>query len=124
MADLLSAISVLLIFITFLLNAIEKEVNENISQKKPPIAQAEARKNFNRGTLKLLLLKTLPVTIIFIATFYSLLPKSIRIITTSSISFWDFDELNTIFVFIETGLIGLTIFAILKAWQLICKYRE
>ena len=124
MADLLSAISVLLVFLTFLLNGIEKEVSENVLKKKPPAAQKEARNQFNNDTLKLLLLKTFPVTLIYIATFYSLLPKAVRIITTSKFSFWNFDELNTIFVFIETGLLGLTIFATTKAYQLIKKYYE
>jgi hypothetical protein len=124
MADLLSAISVLLVFLTFLFNGIEKEVSVKINQRKPTIAQAEARRQFNNDTLKLLLLKTLPVTLIYIVTFYSLLPRAVHILRTSELSFWHFDELNTIFVFIEIGLLGLTIFATTKAYQLIKKYRN
>ena len=124
MADLLSAISVLLVFLTFLFNGIEKEVSEKVFQRKPPASQADALKKFNAETLKLLLLKTLPVTIIFIVTFYSLLPRAVHILTTSKLTLWNFDELNTIFVFIETGLLGLTIFATSKAFDLIKKYRE
>jgi hypothetical protein len=124
MADLLSAISVLLVFLTFLLSGIEKDVTEKILQRKPTEAQKEARRHFNNDILKLLLLKTLPVTLIYIATFYSLLPKAVHILATSKLSFWHFDELNTIFVFIEIGLLGLTLFASTKVLQLIKKYNE
>jgi hypothetical protein len=122
MADLLSAISVLLVFLTFLLSGIEKDVSEKILQRKPSEAQKEARRQFNNDTLKLLLLKTLPVSLMYIATFYALLPKAVLILTTSKFSFWHFDELKTIFVFIEIGLLGLTIFAFTKMCQLLKKY--
>lgn len=124
MADLLSAVSVLLVFLTFLFNGIEKEVSEQLAKRKPTGAQVEARRQFQKETLKLLLLKTFPVTIIFIVTFYSLLPTALHILTTSRIALWSFNELNTIFVFIEIGLFGLTVFAIIKLVQLIRKYRE
>jgi|WetSurMetagenome_2_1015567.scaffolds.fasta_scaffold85529_3 hypothetical protein len=124
MADLLSAISVLLVFLTFLFNEIEREVIIHINQSKPPVVQKVARKQFQRNTLKLLLLKVLPVTLIYIITFYSILPNTVNILNYSYISFWNFDALNTIFVFIELGLLGLTIFAITRLLQLIEKYRK
>jgi hypothetical protein len=122
MADLLSAISVLLVFLTFLLSGIEKDVSEKILQRKPTEAQKEARRQFNNEILKLIFLKILPVSLMYIATFYALLPKAILILTTSNFSFWHFDELKTIFVFIEIGLLGLTIFALTKMYQLMKKY--
>jgi hypothetical protein len=124
MPDLISAISVLLVFLTFLLNGIEKSVNEKVNQRKPTIAQTEARKQFNNDILRLLFLKIFPVTLIFSVTFYSLLPKAFHIVATSIFSIWEFDELNTIFVFIEIGLLGLTMFAITKAYALTKKYYE
>ncbi|MGN6196938.1 MAG: hypothetical protein ACTHOB_18500 [Ginsengibacter sp.] len=124
MADLLSSISVLLVFLTFLFNSIEKEVNEKILERKPEKAQTEKRKKFDKELLKLLWLKTLPVTLIYIITFYSLLPRAIHVLTNSRFSIWSFDELTTIFIFIELGLFGLALFATTKSWQLIKKYRE
>lgn len=124
MAGLLSSVSVLLVFLTFLFNSIEKEVTEKVLERKPEIAQKDKRKKFDSDVLKLLWLKTLPVTAIYIITFYSLLPRTIRILTNSRFSIWSFDELTTIFIFIEIGLLGLAIFAISKSWQLIKKYRE
>jgi H+/gluconate symporter-like permease len=124
MADLLSSIGVILVFLTFLFNSIEKEVSEKIRERKPEISQVEKRKQFNSELLKLFWLKTLPITIIYVITFYSLLPKAVHLLATSHFSIWHFDELATIFIFIELGLLGLTIFAISKSWQLIKKYRE
>lgn len=124
MTDLLSALSVLLVFLTFLFNAIEKEISEKINQRKPEQAQKEKRKYFNKQLLKLLFLKALPITLIYIVTFYSLLPKTVKVISASKISFWNFNELNTIFVFVEIGLLGLTIYASIKTLQLIKKILE
>ena len=124
MADLLSSISVILVFLTFLFNAIEKEVNEIIAERKPEIAQKAKRSQFEDRLRKLLWLKVLPITIIYIVVFYSLLPEAISILMTSCFSFWDFDELTTIFIFIEIGLLGLTFYAVSKLWQVIVKFRE
>lgn len=123
MADLLSAVSVLLVFLTFLLTSIEKEVSVKCAQRKPEKAQAQDRIIFNRELFQLLLLKVVPVTIIYCITFYSLLPKAIHILVSSSFNLWNFDELSTIFLFIEIGLLGLTFFAIIKLLQLIKKLR-
>ena len=118
MADLLSAISVLLVFLTFLFNSIEKEVSAKIALRKPDQAQKEARRQFNNELLKLLFLKILPINTIYAVIFYALLPKTVHLITTSNFSLWQFDPFNTIYVFIELGFLGLTIYAMIKAIHL------
>jgi hypothetical protein len=124
MADLLSAVSVLLVFLTFLLTSIEKEITEKCNTRKPELAQKEKRKLFNNDLIKLLFLKIVPIILIYFITFYALLPKSLKIITNSSFELWNFDELNTIFIFIELGLLSLTIYAVTKLFQLIKKITE
>jgi len=124
MADFLSAISVLLVFLTFLLTIIEKEVSDTCSRRKPEIEQKQSRIQFNTELRKLLFLKIGPVTLIYCITFYSLLPKTVHIIITSSFNLWNFNELNTIFIFIEMGLLGLTIYSISKLVQVINKISE
>ena len=120
----LSAIGILLVFLIILFNGIEKDVTEIVVLRKPPEAQKKARQKFNNDILILLLLKAVPATLIYFVTFYSLLPKTFHIMSTSKFSLYQFDELNTIFVFIEFGLLGFTIFAISKVYQLIKKYIE
>jgi hypothetical protein len=124
MTDLLSAISVLLVFLTFLFNGIEKEINEKLSLRKPDPEQQKARSKFNNELYRLLFLKTIPVTLIYLITFYCLLPTTIEIITKSNFSIWHFDALKTIFVFIAFGLLGLGIYAIIKTGHLIKFIRQ
>jgi hypothetical protein len=124
MADLLSAISILLVFLTFLLNSIEKEVSGILSKKKPESAQIDKLIRYKDDLKRIFFLKTLPISLIYLITFYILLPDTVKIISTSTINLWDFDELKTLFVFIELGILGLTIFAILKAYKLFEKLRE
>ena len=124
MADVLSAVSVFLVFLTFLLGGIEKEITEMVKIRKPAEAQVEALRDFNARTKRLLWLKVIPVTLVFSITFYCLLPRTVGIIRTSNFALWNFNELNTIFVFIETGVLGLSIFSISKARQLVKKYKS
>ena len=124
MADLLSAISVLLVFLTILLNSIEKEVNEILKTRKPPIVQEERRKAINHSLLRVLLFKSLPITLTYFIIAYSLLPQAVHIILSSRFSFWQFDSLNTIFVFIELGFWGLTTYSAVKSFLLIKKWAD
>ncbi|MCH7410683.1 hypothetical protein MM239_14845 [Belliella sp. DSM 111904] len=124
MADLLSAISVFLVFMTFLLNSIEKEVSDILSTRKPEAAQTDKLNRYRADLKRIFYLKTLPISIIYLITFYILLPDTINIISTSTLNFWGFDELKTLFVFIELGILGLTVYAIIKTYQLLDKIRE
>jgi CBS domain containing-hemolysin-like protein len=124
MADLLSAISVFLVFLTFLLNSIEKEVLEALSTRKPETSQTVRLNKYKTDLKRLLYLKSLPVSLIYLVSFYVLLPDTIKIISSSTLNFWDFDELNTLFVFIELGLLGLTIYSIIRTFQLFKKIKK
>lgn len=121
MADLLSAISVFLVFLTFLFNSIEKEINETLATRKPEIEQKENMKQFKKYIRRVTLLKTLPITLIYLVSFYTLLPSTIDILRTSKLNLWHFDELKTLFVFIEIGILGLAVYAAIKTWQLFTK---
>lgn len=124
MADLLSAISVFLVFLTFLLNSIEREVSDILSTRKPEAAQADRLNRYKSDLRRIFFLKTLPISIVYLITVYILLPDTINIISSSTLNLWDFDELKTLFVFIELGVLGLTIYAIMKTYQLFKKIKE
>jgi len=121
MGDLLSSISVLLVFLTFLLNSIEQRVSEKLSARVPLKSLQNDRKKFMAEIRMLVFLRTLPVTLIFGVVFYTMLPKTEEIIQTSEFSWWDFDALSTILVFLELGLLGLTIYAGYRSYELIEK---
>jgi hypothetical protein len=124
MADLLSAISVFLVFLTFLLNSIEKEVSDILSTRKPEVAQTDRLIRYKSDLKRIFYLKTLPISIIYLITFYILLPDTVKIISISILNIWDFDELKTLFVFIELGILGLTIYSFLKTYQLFEKIKD
>lgn len=124
MADLLSAISVFLVFLTFLLNSIEKEVSDILSTRKPEVAQTDRLIRYKSDLKRIFYLKTLPISIIYLITFYTLLPDTVKIISISTLNIWDFDELKTLFVFIELGILGLTIYSFLKTYQLFEKIKD
>jgi hypothetical protein len=124
MADLLSAISVFLVFLTFLLNSIEKEVSDILSTRKPEVAQTDRVIRYKSDLKRIFYLKTLPISIIYLITFYILLPDTVKIISISTLNIWDFDELKTLFVFIELGILGLTIYSFLKTYQLFEKIKD
>ena len=119
MSDLLSSISVFIVFLGFLLALIEKDVVTILKKTKPPIAQQEALNRHKKEVCKTLFLKAIPIALVFIITSYSLLPKATEIVMNSHFEIWSFDTLNTIFIFIEFGLLGLSVYAIINVVQLI-----
>lgn len=124
MGDLLSALSVYLVFLTFLLNSLEKEVSDILSQRKPEAAQTDKIKRYTADLKRILYFKTFPISIVYLTTFYILLPETIAIIKSSKANLWDFDELKTLFVFIELGILGITIYTLIKLSQLFKKNKK
>lgn len=121
MNDILSAIGVLLVFLTFLLGSIQGEISNILDEKEPESSQTSQIRIYKSKIRKVFWLKSLPITLIFLIISYILIPSSVKIITESQIDFWNFDALNTIFIFVEIGLLGLTSFSIFKSFQLISK---
>src|ERR1700689_2049817 len=121
MADLLSAITILMVFLTFLFQAIDKEITNQINKPLPNVNKSMERKDLKIKLRNLLILKSIPITLVYAITSYTLLPKSVSIIHHSKINFWNFDPLNTIFIYINVGAIMLTIYSTVKMIQLIKK---
>lgn len=118
MADLLAAITVLMAFLTFLLQAIDKDIVKKIGEPIPNVNKIIERLKFKRELRNLLILKSIPISLAYGITAYTLFPKSISIIIHSKIDLWNFDPLTTIFVYIEFGAVLLMIYSIVKAVQL------
>ncbi len=124
MSDLLSAISIFLVFITFLLRIIDEEVSGVIIAVPPFKDQKNQIKSFVNRLYRLLFFKAIPINIIFLITAYSIFPKTIHLISDGKIDLWNFDPLATIFIFIECGVIGLSVYATVKTVQLILKIKS
>lgn len=110
MADLLSAISIILVILFFVVNAFEKEVSEFLAERNPNAEQKELLNHYNKKLSKLFYRRSIPLVVLLIFIFYILLPQSINILNTSSFSLWFFDELKTLLIFIELGILGLILY--------------
>jgi hypothetical protein len=124
MGEILSAISILLVFLTILLDLTSKEVNEIISQPKPDRNRTKELSAYNSKTRKVLFGKVIPIILSYIVTAYILLPKTIDIFRRSEFKIWNFDTLLTLFVSIELGLIVLVTVSIYLALKLISKLKK
>jgi uncharacterized BrkB/YihY/UPF0761 family membrane protein len=111
MDQALVAISVLLVFLSFMLQGLQRELDEKIHARVPEAEQTEARRTWRSALLALLWTRMVPTTLAFLAAFYTLLPSAVQILTKSSPSLWHFNALDTIFVFVELGLLGLVIYS-------------
>jgi hypothetical protein len=118
MDSIISALSVLLIFILICYNYVDVDIKKYINKEKPSEVEKHARRKYI-SELRVTLLKSVVINLIFLFVSYLLLPKVWEIITISEFTIWDFDLLNTIFVLIEIGLVGLMSFGIYRTFQII-----
>lgn len=107
MSDILSAISVFLVFIGFILSNINKTIEIILKKEKPTGAQKTALEKYRKEICNFLKFQLVPIQIVFAVTFYLLLPHTIKIITDSRLSVWNFDILNSLFICIEGGILLL-----------------
>lgn len=121
--DIISAVSVLLIFLTFLMNGIKENIDKLLGVKKES-AKKNLANELNKKLISTLFLQALPVTIIFLSVFWIIFPKAWTIVKTSHISLWSFNEMNTLYVLIELGLLGMLLFAGVKTIQVLLKWFE
>jgi len=118
MGDILSAISVLLVFLTLLLSGIQTDSDALLKTNAPLTTQTENYDAFRKRVFWQIA-KCLVVTIIFFLIFWTLLPHTCKIIGHSRFAIWDFDELPTVFVLINTGVFGMFVFGLVYVVKLI-----
>lgn len=118
MSDILSSLSIILVFVTIALDIFIKEAEDFSSKSKPDSSQNKLLNKYNR-TKSTLISKLSAVTFFYLLIFYLLLPNTIKIIDNSNFSFWKFDLVNTFYVIINFGLFILFIIALLKTYKLI-----
>lgn len=124
MVNEISAISVFLLFLTFLFNSIDKRANEILSERIPETKQKEKLRIYHCKLNSLIYLNAIPTTIVYLITTYVIFPKTLSIIVNSHFSLWDFDVLSTLFVFIEFGLVGFSIYALNRTRELIIQSQK
>jgi len=123
MNDTISSISVILVFLLVLLNFVSLEITKCLNKEKPGAAEKIAREKYLKA-LRILLLKSLCINLVFIIVAYILLPDTIFIIINSTLSLWNFDTLSTLYVFIELGLLSFAIFSFVRTGQILNRLFE
>src|SRR5437879_1720717 len=121
MADLLAAISVLLVFLTLLLAGMQKDSDDLLKSNVPLKTQKDNYDDF-RMKISWQIAKSSLVTVIFFLIFWVLLPHALKIINQSHFDLWNFDELPTVFILIELGVSGMFLFGLVYVIRLTTHY--
>jgi sterol desaturase/sphingolipid hydroxylase (fatty acid hydroxylase superfamily) len=99
LSNILSAISVILVFLTILFDFLCKEIYVLVGKKKPLEKEDQYKRellnDYNRTIFKNLML-----SIAFLVLAFTLLPTTIVILQNSVFDIWRFDVLKTLFTFI------------------------
>lgn len=104
MGDIFSAISIILVFATVSLDIFAKESDNFISKRNPDRDKPTEQNDFKKEKKKLLF-KLIGVLLFYLLLFWLLIPKSVKIIKDSEISFWNFDIVKTFYVIINFGIL-------------------
>lgn len=121
MEPIIVGISVLLVFLTFLLHGVTARVEELI--KKPKFENKKKETDeLNKQLSFVFCCQSLPVTFIYLTVFWVILPRTWMIMTTYEFRLWGFDELSTLYVLMDIGLLGMFLFAANKSRQALSKW--
>lgn len=116
-------VSVLLVFLTFLLHGITERIND-LKDKPKSTARKTETDALNKKLYYLFTFQALPVTLIYLCVFWVIMPRTVEIMRTYEFNIWSFNELATIYVLIDFGLFGMFLFAAVKAIQTAAKWFE
>jgi len=111
LGDIYSAVSIILVFITILLDVIIREAVSYIQTSVPDSSKKKEIRELSRKGRKISRILIL-VLLFYTFIFYLLFPNTYRIIKLSQINFWNFDLANTLYVFINFCLLGFMVITI------------
>ncbi len=104
MESIFSAISILLVFASVILDLLVKDISNFKKINKPNCDQKEHLKKYIKQKNKLIF-KIIGCLVFYLVFFYLLLPQSVNIIKTSAFRLWNFNVTNALYI-----LINFTIF--------------
>lgn len=124
MSDVLSAVSILIVFGTVFLDLVSRRVDSIVGQRRPSSQEHNARTALVREFRKTLFAMALPLSMGLFVLAYLLLPTSILVVRESSISLWNFDILSTLFLAVHAGVIVLFFLSLALLVRLLRRFRE
>ncbi len=117
MTDIISASSLVFTIIALTFNSQIAEIKVILEERDYDKSSPASRKYQRGKVLKAILVKAVPLFLAFWILFYILLPETITLILNSRLSFWHFNAVTTLFIFIELIIL---IFAI-RAFYILIK---
>ncbi|MBN2572515.1 MAG: hypothetical protein JXA68_10335 [Ignavibacteriales bacterium] len=124
MSDIISAVSLIFVIIALTFNNQIKEINIILDEPDYEKGMNESRKHQKNKSLKILIVKAIPLFLMFFVLFLILLPKAWELISESNLSIWNFNILTTLFLFIEIIILVFVIYDISIIINLIKKIRR
>jgi hypothetical protein len=124
MSEVLSAVSILIVFFTIFLDLLSRRVDNLIQQKKPSSAEYVAQKTLIRNYRKTIYGMAIPLSLGLCVILYVFLPTTVNIIKTAHFMLWDFNPLEVLYVVINTGVLVLMILSVILLVRLIQRLRE
>jgi hypothetical protein len=120
MGDIFSAIGILLVFATVVLDFFVKDSQTFLQKTKPDSAKTKELKNYinERNSIGY---KLTGVLIFYLVLFWLLIPKTVEILKTSTFDIWDFNLISTFYVLINLCIL---IFIVLTSRFLIMTIKK
>ena len=109
LSDIVAISGLLLTLTTFLFNLAWPRISRALN-KDEHIAGDIAKSKSRKTILTTMWSTVIPIFVGFLSLFYVNLPSAYSIITTSSLSMWDFNVDKTLFVMVVCALLGFVIF--------------
>ena len=124
MNETISTISLLLALLAILSGVFYPRINKILKENKPGKGKKLDRKNYKWRIRGVITFHCLPLLISYIFLFYVCLPSTIEIRQVSNFDPWNFDVINTIFVFVNILLFIISVFYLVTLGRLIhCLYK-
>jgi hypothetical protein len=121
MTDIISAISLVLTIIALTFNSQVAEIKNILEEMDYDKSLPMSRKFQRNKVLKAISVKAVPLFLAFWILFYTLLPEAINIILNSKVSFWNFNAVTTLFVFVELIILLFAMRAFYVLFKLLIK---
>ena len=123
MTELISGISVLLVFAVIFLEMMENKITALILKPKPSSDEIMLQKGLKSEFLKTIWRRSVPLVISLFGLTYILLPTTFDIILSSKPSLWFFDPVLTVFVAVNVGIFILTVISINQLYRITKRYK-
>lgn len=125
LSDIVAVSGLLLTLATFLFNLAWPRISHALNLDE--LISGDIAKSKSRKTILATMWSTVvPIFFGFLSLFYVNLPSAYSIITTSSLSLWNFDVDDTLFVMVVYALLGFVIFngyLVVKLLIKSCKFK-